>query len=51
MWISIGTLFGILIVTHILVAGISNWKSERYFKKEREGALLPTTADNTGKAE
>ena len=36
MWISIGSLFGILIVTHVVVAGISNWKSKRYFEKEAE---------------
>lgn len=34
MWISIGSLFGILIATHVIVAAISNWKSKHYFKKE-----------------
>lgn len=41
MWISIGSLFGILIVTHIVIAGISNWKSKHYFEKEeRQNQLL-----------
>ena len=49
MWISIGTLFSILIGTHVLVSLVSKWKSEKSFKQDE--ALLQNNEGSEDKRE